>query len=335
MDLGTVLIVGLLICFGFIILYFIIAKLIRNQSEQLKPSREILEFIGEVKKDLREANRRQDQMSQNVVTVLQRNTADLNARLDKASEVIGGVQKNIGEMNEIGRTMKDLQEYLRSPKLRGNIGEQVLNEVLQQLLPKDLFVIQYTFKTGEKVDAVIKVGQSLIPVDAKFPIENFRKMLKAEKEVDKEKLKKEFVRDVKKHIADISRKYILTDENTVDYAIMYIPSEAIYYEVINSETLFDYSKEQRILVVSPMSFYAYLKAILMSFQGQTIQKKAKEILTILSATRKDYEKVEESLSVLEKHFGNAYNQLQNVNKFFMRLGQKLATTKMLEGGDKK
>ncbi len=304
----------------------------------------LLELVKQLKEEQREARRQQDDMtkfiadsinkqSHSFVSVLQKNTADLNQRLDKAAAVIGGVQKNLGEMSEIGRSMKDLQEYLRSPKLRGNIGEQVLLEVLKQLLPSELFAIQYSFKSGEKVDAVIRVGQNLIPVDAKFPIENFRRMNGCDGEAEKLKYQKEFQKDVKKHVDDIARKYILQDEGTVDYALMYIPSEAIYYEVINSAPLFDHCHRKRILVVSPMSFYAYLKAILMSFQGQTIQRKAQEILAILQSTKRDYEKVEESLNVLEKHFTNAYNQLQNVSKFFMRLGQKLTTTRLLGSGE--
>jgi DNA recombination protein RmuC len=346
MDAGIIMIFILVVVIILGIFYYLLTKSFREQQEKTKPTEEILEFIRQVKEDQRESKRSIDDMSKFIsesmskqsrsfVSVLQKNTADLNQRLDKAAQVIGGVQKNIGEMSEVGRAMKDLQEYLRSPKLRGNIGEQVLAEVLQQLLPKDLYTLQYSFKNGEKVDAVIKVGDSLIPVDAKFPMENFRRMNQEEKDLEKKQFRKDFKKDVKKHLNDIAKKYILTEEGTVDYAIMYIPSESIYYEVINSQELFDASRERRILVVSPMSFYAYLKAILMSFQGQTIQKKAKEILIILQATSKDYEKVEESLSILEKHLTNAYNQLQNVSKFFLRLGQKLTSTKMLESGEEK
>ena len=290
----------------------------------------LVQYLKQISKNVEEGNRRQDDLYKTFITTLQKNSSDLNERLDKAAYVIQGVQKEIGTMSEIGRSMKDLQEYLASPKLRGNLGEQVLSQALQQLLPKDLYELQHTFKSGEKVDAIVRLNDYIIPIDSKFPVENYRAMNKAEKETDKEEFKKLFVKDVKKHIDDIARKYILTDEKTVDYAIMYVPSEGIYYEMITNQKLFDYSNQQRVLLVSPTSFYAYLKAILMSFQGQTIQQKAREIINILTATRKDYEKVEEALAVLEKHLTNAYNQLQNVGKFFMRLGQKLEGTKMLE-----
>lgn len=290
----------------------------------------LFDYLRQLLYRLGDMDRRQDDLWRSVSGVLQKNTAELNERLDRAATVIADVKKSVGEVGEIGRSMKDLQEYLRSPKLRGNIGEEVLTEVLQEILPKDLFSLQYGFKSGEKVDAVIRIGKQLVPIDAKFPIENFRKMNESKNEAERKQYKKLFIEDVKKHIDNISRKYILAEEGTTDYALMYVPAEAVYYEIIRSEQLSKRGRERRILFVSPMSLYAYLKAILMSYQGQTIQKKAQEILQILRSAQKDYEKIEEYLGVLEKHFSNAYNQLQNVNKLFSKLGQKLITTKILE-----
>ncbi len=266
---------------------------------------------------------------------LNENMKMFNSRLDNAARVIAQVQKNIGEFSEIGRSMQELQELLQSPKLRGNIGEQVLKQLLGQYFPKDSYVLQYGFKNGERVDAVIKTTHGIIPIDSKFPIDNFRRMAKATNPEDKERSKKDFERDVKKHIEDISKKYILADEGTVDYAIMYISSETVYYEIINNETLFDYSGKMRVLPVSPMSFYAYIKAILMSFEGARIQSQAKEILSILQATKKDYEKTDEALSILTRHITNAYNQISQVTKSFLSLGQKLTSTRLLSSDKEK
>lgn len=252
-----------------------------------------------------------------------------NARLDKAAQVIAQVQKNIGEFSEIGRSMKELQEFLASPKIRGNIGEQILKDLLKQYFPRDSYALQYPFRNGEKVDAVIKTSQGLIPIDSKFPLENFKKYSKSEDSKEREVFKKLFVSDVKKHIGDIARKYILPDEKTVDYALMYIPSENVYYEIINSEDIFDYAGEKMVLPVSPMSFYAYLKAILLSFEGQKIEERAKQVITLLNAIKKDYQRTEENLSVLNKHIANAYNQSSQVTKNFASLGQKLSTTNLL------
>lgn len=268
-------------------------------------------------------------LSDEVVSWLKSSTQNFNTRLDKAAYVISDLQKSIGEFSEIGRSMKDLQDFLQSPKLRGNIGEQILTSLLTEHFPADAFKLQYSFKSGEKVDAVIKASSTLIPIDSKFPLENFRKMLKSKTDAESVANKKEFVKDVKKHVQDISKKYIVPSEGTSDYALMYIPSESIYYEMINDADLYDYAGRLRVLPVSPLSFYAYMKAILMSYEGQKIQSKAKDILKVLQGLQKDYLKTDESLSVLNRHITNAYNQMSQVNKNVSGLGQKISSTNVL------
>jgi DNA recombination protein RmuC len=294
----------------------LIIKKLSQIEEKSKPDETLMEWLKSQQRDSQETSKQ------------------INERLDRAARVIAAVQKNIGEMSEIGRGMKDLQEFLRSPKLRGNIGEQVLKELLEQMLPKKSFDLQYSFKSGVKVDAAIKTGAGIIPVDAKFPMENFRKMTAAETEADKKSFEKAFIKDVKKHIDDISAKYILTDEGTIDYALMYLPTETVYYEVVNNNELFDYAGKKRVLPVSGTTFYAYMRAILMSFEGQKIEAKARQILSSLRAIQKDYNKVGDSLSVLGKHVQNAYNQMSNVRSGFTLLGQKLSSTQALGEGTK-
>jgi len=257
-----------------------------------------------------------------------------NTSLNRAYEVIAGVQRSIGEMSEIGRSMKDLQDFLKSPKLRGIIGEQILNQLLSQTLPKQAFFIQHVFKSGAVVDAAIKTDGGIIPIDAKFPMENFKRLVGAVNEEEKKTIEKDFIRDVKKHIDDISQKYILTDEGTLDYALMYIPSEAVYYEMVaNIPTLADYAHEKRVLPVSPSTFYGFLRAILMSFEGRKIEQKAKEILLAIRSIQKDYSKVENNLSIMGKHVQNAYNQMGNVLSSFNSLGQKISSTNALGQGN--
>jgi DNA recombination protein RmuC len=321
--MNTLLVVLLSVGVGIAIILFFIHKWMQDLQKQSRPSDEIVSWLKDVGSRLDTSTNAVDQR-------LSQNMQQFNERLDKASVVIGEVQKKIGEFSEIGRSMKDLQEFLQSPKLRGNIGEQILKDLLAQFLPQESYVLQYGFQNGEKCDAVLKTSQGLIPVDAKFPMENFRRMAKDELVDDRDKNKKEFIRDVKKHIGDISRKYILTEQGTVDYALMYIPSESVYYEIINDQDLYDFASQKRILMVSPMSFYAYLKAILMSFEGQKIEKRAKEILSLLQSLGKDYEKTDEAFGVLNKHITNAYNATNTVSKYFTTLGQKLHSSRMLE-----
>lgn len=314
----------LLTVFGFALILFLFRKWIDELSSRDKPANELLEW-------LKSTNRRFDIQNKQIVDTLQDSTKSLNERLDNAARFIADVQKNIGEMSEIGRGMKDLQDFLKSPKLRGNIGEQILKELLGQMLPKQSFHLQYAFKTGSVVDAAITTAGGIIPVDSKFPMENFRKMMASRDEAEKKTVERDFEKDVRKHIDDISKKYILTDEGTIDYALMYIPSEAVYYEVVNSRGLFEYAGEKKVLPVSPTTFYAYLRAILMSFEGQKIEAQAKKILSSLRAIEKDYIKVEESTGLLQRHLTNAYNQMNNVNSIVASLGQKLSSATLLEG----
>ncbi len=311
--MDVLLIIAVIVVGFLVVLYFI--------NYKLKPSGDMLKIFSM----LQDTSVKDRQM---MLESLQRNSSDINQRLDSAARVISQVQKNLGEMNEIGRGMKELQEFLQSPKLRGNMGEHILKELLGQMLPKNSFHLQYAFKSGEKVDAAIKTSAGIVPIDSKFPMENFRKLMATPDEAERARVLRDFERDVKKHIDDIGRKYILADEGTIDYALMYIPSEAVYYEIVNNADLFDYASKKRILPVSPTTFYAYMRAILMSFEGQAVSLKAKEVLGAIRAIRKDYEKVDESLSVLQKHVVNANNAMGNVVNTFGKLGQKVASVNL-------
>jgi DNA recombination protein RmuC len=185
------------------------------------------------------------------------------------------------------------------------------------------------------VDAAIKTGAGILPIDSKFPMENFQKMNRTKVKSEKELYKKAFVRDIKKHIVDISRKYILPDEGTMDFALMYIPSEAVYYEIVNETGLIELAQKSRVYPVSPTTLYAHLQTILLSFEGQKIESRAREVFVALHAIRNDYSKVEQSLLVLQKHLNNAYNTMGNVTGDFSKLGRKIATTGKLEIEDQK
>lgn len=331
MNLDLLIISSILII-GFTIIIFL---LFRNKNK--KEDATLLEWIKSTQSQIAETNKTINealrQNNEQINSTLLTNTQHLNQRLDKAAEVISGVQKNIGEMSEIGRSMKELQSFLKSPKLRGNIGEQVLKELLGQMLPKQSFNLQYRFKTGAIVDAAIVTGNGIIPIDSKFPMENYRKMSDTEDAKEKKIYEKLFISDVKKHIDDISSKYILTDEGTIDFALMYIPSESVYYEITNYISLYEYSSRKRVLPVSPMTFYAFLRSILVGFEGQKITKQAHKILSNLRSIQKEYLKVGENLDTLQKHINNSYNMMGSVNSGFTKLGQQIENTNSIEDVD--
>jgi DNA recombination protein RmuC len=312
-----VILIAIVIC-GFSILIYLFNKKLGNKTET---NEALIEWLKTMHRSI-------DSSSNNMVKTLQENSKQLNERLDNAATVIKDVEKEIGEMSEIGRNMRELQDFLKSPKLRGNIGEQVLKDLISQMFPKASFHLQYQFKSGEKVDAAIKTEAGILPIDSKFPMENFLKMSKA---VNSEKInfEKEFVKDVKKHIDAISKKYILPSEGTMDFALMYIPSESVYYELVNMPDILDYARKLRIYMVSPSTLYAHLQTILLSFEGKKMENKSKELFAILRGMQIDYEKVEENLSVLGKHINNAYSQFGNVSSGVTTLGRKLNSTKSI------
>lgn len=260
---------------------------------------------------------------------MEHQSSDVASRLDTASRLIGDLKQNLGEMSEIGRGIKSLQDFLQSPKLRGNIGEQVLTDMIGQSFPKNSFHLQYQFRSGVKVDAVLKTDAGLLCVDSKFPMENFTKIYKGETEAMRAAARRDFLADVKKHINDINKKYILPEEGTMDFALMYIPSESVYYEIANMEDLMEYARKERVYPVSPNTLYAHLQVLLLSFQEKELEQKSKQVFQLLRAIQKDYGKIEENLGVLSKHVGNAYNTMSSVSGSFSLMGQKLSQTKQL------
>ncbi|HSD98685.1 MAG TPA: DNA recombination protein RmuC [Patescibacteria group bacterium] len=307
-----------LIIVGFGFLYFLLNK---KQTQSVDPT--LLEWIKSVQNSL--------QQNQSSIThVLQENSKQLNDRLDRAAQVIGDVNREVGKMSEIGRNMQELQDFLKSPKLRGNIGEHVLKDLIAQIFPKNSFHLQYGFRSGEKVDAAIQTDAGILPIDSKFPMENFQKYVKAKTEEEKQLYKKEFGRDVKKHIDAISQKYILPDEGTMDFALMYVPSESVFYEIANMEDVLEYARTRRVYVVSPSTLYAHLQTILLSFEGKKIESRTKEVFALLRSLQIDHGKVQESLDTLGKHLTNASGQYTQVTKGFATLGTKISSTKHLE-----
>jgi len=319
--------VSALIIAGFVLLAFFINKKLSQIAEKNKPDETLIEWLRANQDLLQKSNK-------NITDTLQQNTQAISERLDRAARVVGALQKEAGQFSEIGRSMRDLQEFLKSPKLRGNIGEEVLKDLISQMFPRNAFHLQYSFKSGDKVDAALKTDAGLLPIDSKFPMENFQRIVKAETETEKRGARAAFVADVKKHIKTISEKYILPEEGTMDFALMYIPSEAVFYEVANIPDLTDFARRYRVYPVSPTTLYAHLQTILLSFEGKKIEVRSREIFRLLRAIRKDYEKTESSLSVLGKHLQNAYNQMSHVVSSFTLLGQKLSSGQELGEGEK-
>jgi DNA recombination protein RmuC len=276
---------------------------------------------------------------------VQEATGQMGTRLDNAARVVGEVRQNLGELTkatervfDVGKDIASLQEILRAPKLRGVLGELFLGDLLGQILPPTHYALQYKFKSGEAVDAAIHLGQGIVPVDSKFPLENFRRVIASEAEDERKTAKKKFAIDVKKHIDAIASKYILPDEGTFDFALMYIPAENVYYEVILKDDAFGedkglcaYALAQRVIPVSPNSFYAYLQAIVLGLKGLRIEKNAQEMIQHLKRLQGDFQRFRDDFDVLGKHLGNTRGKYEDASKRLERFGEKLQSVEESAG----
>jgi DNA recombination protein RmuC len=252
----------------------------------------------------------------------------VNARLGQAAKLFSDINQGLGSVTEFSKQLSSLRDVFQSPKLRGNIGEQVLRDLLEQVLPRAHFHMQFKFREGQVVDAIVKTKQGIIPIDSKFPLENFRAI---SSDPDDGAARKLFVRDVKKHIDAIHTKYILPEEGTVDFAVMYVPSEAVYYEIMQrSEGVLDYAAEKRVYLVSPNTFFYFLKVILIGLEGARMEEISRKIVESLRAVQKETQVFGDELQVLSRHVTNAKNASDRVANKFERLSGKLDNVNLLE-----
>jgi len=250
--------------------------------------------------------------------------------LKQASETYLKMQNELGHLQEIGRDMKSLQEVMQSPKLRGNLGEQVMRDLLEEIIPKERLGNQYSFSGGEIVDAILKTESGLIPIDSKYSLESFRMMQKTSGE-ENQQWQRKFKRDIRNHIESIARKYIRPQEGTVDFAVMYFPSESVYYEVlINHPDLLKYSYEKRVYLVSPNTFYYFLKIIMVGLEGAKIEEAAREVLRGVQALQSKTEKLGNQLQVLFGHIHRAHTSSEKVNQYYQQLTSNIKQIRLLK-----
>lgn len=284
---------------------------LKNQSDQV---------LGMLNKNMEGMQQRID-----------KTTEAMNMRLDRAAQVIGQVNRELGSMSEIGRSLKDFQAFLSSPKLRGNIGEQILYDAITQIFSTEQYATQFKFKDGQIVDAIIRTGNTIIPIDSKFPMESFRTVFEAPTEEERIRYTREFVKTVKKHVGDVAKKYILPQEGTVDFAVMYVPSENVYYEiVVNNEEILDFARQNNVLLVSPNSFFHFLRVIMMGLERTKIQEEAQKIWELLKSLQQDQSKVSDALNLVNRHLINAKNAMELANNEYTKFSNKFDQVKLLK-----
>lgn len=318
------IILGVLVL-GFAALFYFILEL-KKQSQKPQDDQS-LKVMMEWMKDIKLGS---DSSRKEIQDSIQKGNDDLNKRLTDAARLFSEVQHKVGEMTEVGRGMKEIQEMLRGSKLRGGMGETSLEMTLKQILSNNNYQLQYRFNSGETVDCVIKMGKELLSVDSKFPLENFRLLIKAESEEDQTKFRKDFFKDVKKHIDSISKKYILPNENTMDFAMMFLPLESLFQEIINDPETSEYARMKRIYITSHNSFYHFLTIINNGLRGTQINEMIKPLIRTIAALKQDSDKFIGSLSTLTKHITNAKNSSDLINEDFRKLASKIESAHGLQ-----
>jgi DNA recombination protein RmuC len=268
---------------------------------------------------------------------------EINTSISKeASQKIEEITKKLSSLEETNKQIKDiwsqlewLESILKNPKQRGILWEYFLENVLKNILPPDNFELQYSFANGEIVDWVIFVKEKIIPIDSKFSLENYNKILWEDNLVQKEIYIKDFKNDLKKRIDETS-KYIRPSEGTMDFAFMFIPSEGIYYDLLvnkiwtlksNTIDLIEYAfKEKKVIIVSPTSFYAYLQTVMQGLRALQIEEKAQDIKRHveklsrhLDAYEEYLEKLWNSLSTSVNHYNNAYKKFNLIEKDVVKI----------------
>jgi len=331
----------ILILIALIVLIFLFLKERSNKKESkedqslLMLQNQIQEIIRTLDMKMSETNKNiQDQFSKNIEII-----KDITERLTKLDET----NKQVINFTE---QLKKLEEVLTNPKQRGVLGEYYLETVLKNVLPPGTFEMQYQFKDGTKVDAVIFVKDKIIPIDSKFSLENYNRLLETTSEVERKKLEEAFRNDVKTRIDETS-KYIRPNENTMEFAFMFIPSEAIYYDLLvnkigaiktTTRDLIEYAMgEKKVIIVSPTSFLAYLQTVLQGLKALEIEESAKEIkkrVEELGRHLMNYEtymkKLGTHLSTTVNMYNSAYKELKKVDKDVYKISGKKIEVEPLE-----
>ncbi|MFL5982958.1 MAG: DNA recombination protein RmuC, partial [Gaiellaceae bacterium] len=228
------------------------------------------------------------------------------------------------QMIERAADLAKLEQALRPPKARGGFGELLLENLLRDRLPPTAFEMQYTFDSGERVDALVRVDRS-IPIDSKFPLDNYNRLVEAETDDERALAERQFSRDVKQHIDAIAAKYIRPDEGTYDFAFMYIPVEAVYYELACGKTgaLLGYANERRVFPVSPTTFTAYLQVIALGLRGLQIEQHAHEVMAYVADLQRDFNRFADDFDKVGTHIQHAQSKYHEASKRLDRFETKL------------
>jgi len=293
--------------------------------------------VGSSNKEMQQAVHMQFTESQNLIREI---NEQVERNLTSVAKEMTAANETSKQVLGITDQLQNLEKVLKHQKQRGNLGEAALELILSNILPPTAYKIQYQFKNGDAVDAVILTKDGYIPVDAKFSLDNYNRIVNETDEIRKEELEKDFRNDLKKRI-DETAKYIRPEEGTLPFAFMFIPAEGIYYDIlinevgsvkVNTRSLIDYaSNEKKVIIVSPTTFSAYLQSVLYGFRAFKIEESAQLIIGRVEELRKHLTAYEEymkklgnALGTTVNHYNTAYKELKKVDKDVVKIAGETA-----------
>jgi len=257
----------------------------------------------------------------------------VSEQLQASTQMLTSVHRQIGEMQQAGHELsvaaKQIEDVLGGAKTRGTLGELALDRILADTLPRASYDTQFRFSTGEVVDAVVRLNDKLLPIDSKFPLDGYRRLLD-----QGEECRKDFSQAVRLHAESIAKKYILPGEETLDIALMFVPSEGVYYELLRSvdakgTPLDEYCRTRCVVPVSPSTLFAHLKIIFLGLRGMQIEENAKRLLASLSGLKKQMDNFGEVYEKLGTHLRNAQQSYSEADR---RLDRARASVEELAQG---
>ncbi|MFQ5480725.1 MAG: DNA recombination protein RmuC [Thermodesulfobacteriota bacterium] len=337
MDFLVYILGGLLVC-AFLLLAFFLGRGRKDRGDDRIDAlrSELNTTLVSKMQDLSEAVNTQ---LSSVTNQLSSHSGQLSSRMDNAARIMGDVKHDLGalsrvtsELSDIGRDISGLGDILGAPKPRGGLGEFMLADLLASCLPAKSFDLQFTFRSGRRVDAVVRLSGGILSVDSKFPLENFLRLLGAEDDLEKERAGKKFISDCKSHIDTIAAAYILPEEGTLDFALMYVPAENVYYEMILRAGLVEYAFGKKVIPVSPNTFYLYLQTILMGLKGVEISKRTGEIREGLARLGNDFADLIPDFDLLGRHLRNASIKHADMGRKVRGFGSAIRDLSMGEDG---
>ncbi|QQR84113.1 DNA recombination protein RmuC [Candidatus Peregrinibacteria bacterium] len=343
--------VNILLFIGLAVIGFLVYRLteqMKRQQDEKKDDKTVLmlqEQLNQLRHTFDQGLRNQDKTLNEQLhrsqEALQQQFASSSKIVREVTDNVKSVTEKLTELNETNKQvvgfaeqLKTLENTLRNPKQRGVLGEMFLENLLSNVLPPSSFQMQYSFQNGEAVDAIIRVNQHIIPIDAKFSLENYNRIMEEKNDGARDVLQKEFKADLKKRIDETS-KYVRPNEGTTDFAFMFIPADGVFYNLlthkvgsieVNTVDLIDYAFKKRVILVSPMTFYAYLQTVMHSLRALAIEESAKEIQKRVGDLGRHLNSYEDYFTKIGSHLGttvNMYNQagkeLSKVDKDILKI----------------